>query len=149
MPALQWAAVDAMPTIFYRLLADLIVAVHFAYVSFVIVALMAILLGIALRWSWVRNFWFRAIHLLMIGVVVFESLGGIRCPLTTWEKDLRRLAGETVQQGTFIGRWSSWLLFHDEIPPWMLEISYCCFGIAVLCVWLLAPPRWPWKKRAR
>lgn len=131
----------------YRLLADLIVAVHFAYVAFVIVALAVILVGIALRWSWVRNFWFRAIHLLMIAVVVFESLGKIECPLTTWEFRLRELAGETPEEGTFIGRWAHWLLFYN-IPPRVLTICYCCFGLAVLCVWLLAPPRWPWKKRA-
>jgi hypothetical protein len=141
-------AVNAMSPIIYRLLADLIVAVHFVYVSFVVVALALIVVGVVLRWSWVRNFWFRAIHLLMIGVVVFESLGGVVCPLTTWEFELRELAGETPEAGTFIGRWTHWLLFYD-IPPWVLEISYCCFGLAVLCVWLLAPPRWPWKRPAK
>ncbi len=65
-----------------KLLADLIVVFHAAYVSFVVFGLVAILIGAALRWEWVRNFWFRASHLTMIGIVVLEALFGITCPLT-------------------------------------------------------------------
>jgi hypothetical protein len=137
-----------MSTVFYRRLADLVVAVHFAYVAFAIFALLAIVVGIALRRSWARNFWFRTVHMLMIAVVVLESLVGIVCPFTTWEDRLRELAGETVQEGSFIGRWTHWLLFY-EIPPWVLTTCYCSFGLAVLCVWLIAPPRWPWKRQAK
>ena len=54
----------------------------------------AILAGVCLRWSWVRNFWFRAIHLLLIGIVVVESLCSINCPLTDWENRLREASGE-------------------------------------------------------
>ena len=43
----------------YRFLADAVLAVHFAYVAFVVLGMAAILLGIALGWRWVRNFWFR------------------------------------------------------------------------------------------
>ena len=50
-----------------RVLADVIVVLHAAYVSFVVFGLAAILLGIVFRWSWVRNVWFRAIHLIAIG----------------------------------------------------------------------------------
>ena len=66
--------------------------------------LVAILLGGWRKWRWVRNFWFRLLHFLMIAVVVVESLVGIVCPLTDWEDALREKAGETVEQGTFIGR---------------------------------------------
>jgi hypothetical protein len=141
------AVVDAMSNAVYRFLADLIVVVHFAYVAFVVLGLVVILLGIVRRWSWVRNFWLRALHLLLIGVVVFESVCGIVCPLTEWEDKLRELAGETVESGTFIGRWAHELLFLD-LPPLSIvfTISYCIFGLVVLCTWFLAPPRWPWKK---
>ena len=48
----------------YRLLADLIVAIHAAYVAFVVVGLLLILLGVACGWQWVRNWWFRIAHRL-------------------------------------------------------------------------------------
>jgi hypothetical protein len=133
----------------YRLLADLIVAFHFAYVAFVVLGLPLIMLGIPLHWSWVRNFWFRVLHLIMIGVVVLESLCGIVCPLTDWEDVLREKAGETIEAGTFIGRLAHRLLFFD-IPQGspVFPICYCLFGLAVLCVWIVAPPRWPWKRSA-
>ena len=68
-----------------RVLADVIVVFHAAYVSFVVFGLVAILLGVVFRWNWVRNFWFRSIHLIAIGIVVGEALVGVPCPLTVWE----------------------------------------------------------------
>ena len=130
---------------FYRLLADVIVVLHFAYVAFVVGGLAAIVLGIAMRWAWVRNFWFRAIHLAMIGVVVVESLWGILCPLTEWEDRLRELSGAPNEPGTFLGRWARDLLFVD-LPPSALTPWYCLFGLAVLLTWIFAPPRRPWRK---
>ena len=72
-----------------RLLADLVVVAHAAYVSFVVLGLVAILAGVAFGWKWVRNPWFRWIHISMIGIVVAEALAGIPCPLTVWERQLR------------------------------------------------------------
>ena len=133
----------------YRLLADVILVLHFAYVAFVVGGLAAILLGIGLRWQWVRNFWFRAVHLAMIGIVVLESLCGILCPLTDWEDRLRELGGAPNEPGTsFIGRWAHDLLFVD-LPASALVPYYCLFGLAVALTWILAPPRWPWRKKNR
>ncbi len=132
----------------YGVLADAIVAVHFAYVAVVVGGMAAILLGIVRRWSWVRNFWFRTVHLLMIAVVAFESLLGITCPLTDWEDSLREASGSPIEHGSFIGRWAHDLLFID-VPPWTMTVCYVAFGLAVLSVFLLAPPRWPRRRRER
>ena len=126
----------------YRLAADAIAVLHFAWVAFVVVGLVLILLGVALRWRWVRNFWFRAIHLLMIGIVVVEALGGVICPLTTWEREWRTLGGEDGQPGSFVGRLINRLLFHD-LPEWVFRVLHCLFGAAVLATFILAPPQWP------
>jgi hypothetical protein len=134
---------------FYRFLADLVVAVHFTYVAFVVVGMAAILLGIAFRWSWVRNFWFRTIHLLLIGIVAVESIFGIVCPLTTWEDSLRETGGDVREDGSFIGRWAHDLLFVDA-PPWVLTTCYILFGLAVLATFIFAPPRRPrWMRKSK
>jgi hypothetical protein len=135
----------------YRLLADLIVVVHLAYVTFVAGGLLLILVGIGLHWSWIRNFWFRGGHLLAIGIVVFESLTGIVCPLTEWEAQFRELGGEEGDPGSFVGRLVHHLMFF-HCPEGVLTICYCLFGLAVVAALILAPPRRPrrWKgRRAR
>jgi hypothetical protein len=125
--------------VFYRFLADAVLVLHFAYVAFVVWGMAAILAGIAFHWRWVRNFWFRTVHFLMIVVVAAESLLGILCPLTEWEDRLRELGGEASGPGSFIGRWIERLLFVDA-PPYVLAACYCAFGLAVLLAMIVAPP---------
>ena len=69
---------------FYSFLADVVVGLHVAYVGFVVVGLLLILVGLLLRWSWVRNPSFRILHLLAIVTVGLEAICGIDCPLTVW-----------------------------------------------------------------
>ncbi len=125
----------------YAYLADLIVAVHVAYVSFVVVGQLFILLGLALRWGWVRNLWFRLAHLLAIVVVGLEAVCGIACPLTVWEDDLRRLAGQQVAEGSFLGRWLHNAIFFD-FEPWVFNLAHIAFALLVLATFVWAPPRW-------
>lgn len=130
----------------YRLMADLVVVVHFAYVAFVIVGLLLTLAGAVLRWRWVRNFWFRVIHLAMIGVVVAEAWCGIICPLTTWENRLRVLAGQASYRGGFIANLLHDLMFF-QAEPWVFTLCYSLFGLAVLAAFLFAPPQLPARLR--
>jgi hypothetical protein len=132
----------------YRMLADVVVTIHLALVGFIVMGMAAILLGIVLKWRWVRNFWFRTIHLAMIAVVVEKAILSVSCPLTDWENQLREMAGETVREGTFIGRMLHGVLFWD-VSSGTLTIVYYLFGLAVLVVFFFAPPRWPWKKECQ
>jgi hypothetical protein len=126
----------------YQLLADLIVVLHAGYVGFVVLGVPAILFGAWRGYGWARNFWFRAVHLLMIGIVALEALFGILCPLTDWEDQLRELAGQEVQEGTFIGRWAHELIFVD-VSPSMLTVCYCLFAAVVIAMFVMIPPRRP------
>jgi hypothetical protein len=130
-----------------RILADLIVLLHAAYASFIVVGLALILAGVVFRWSWVRNFWFRAIHLTAIGFVVAEEFIGMTCPLTDWEKQLRTAAGQASYPGEFLGYWAHRLLFGIQPAPWVFTVVYIVFGLGVLAAFVLAPPRWPGKTR--
>jgi hypothetical protein len=121
-------------------LADLIVVFHVTYVCFILFGLAAILLGVMFLWNWVRNAWFRAIHLITIAIVVGESLVGMRCPLTVWEAQLRKMAGQTVHAGDFLGRWAHQLCFF-RANRWVFTLIYTLFGMAVLAAFFLAPPR--------
>jgi hypothetical protein len=130
----------------YGLLADALVVFHAALVAFVVLGLIVVLLGRALDWQWVRNFYFRAIHAVVIGVVVAESVFGVPCPFTVWEYQLRLAAGQTADPTSFIGRCVHRLLFYD-FPEWVFTTGYCLFGAIVLATFIFVPPRWPGRRR--
>jgi hypothetical protein len=132
----------------YNLLADIVVVIHAAYATFVVLGLLAILFGYLLRWNWVRNFWFRAAHLLAISIVVFQQLFNVDCPLTTLEKHFTVKAGLEPYPRSFVGECVHNLLIYDA-PRWVFTILYCFFGAVVLATFFLVPPRWPrWKRKA-
>jgi hypothetical protein len=136
-----------MPS-FYRLAADVMVVVHLAFVAFVALGQVAILVGVVRGWPWVCGRKFRVLHLLAIAVVVVQSLLGTTCPLTIWEKQLRRLGGQEAYPGDFLARWAHDLLFFDA-EPWVFTLIYTLFGLLVLLTFLFAPPVWrPGLKRS-
>ncbi len=124
----------------YRLAADLLLGLHVAFVLFVVVGLLLILAGGANGWRWVRNPWFRLIHLLAIIVVALQAWLGRICPLTTWEMALRAKAGDATYSGDFIGHWLQRLLYIDA-PFWLFVAGYSIFGLLVVVCWFWIPPR--------
>lgn len=135
---------------FYTALADAIVAFHGCYVGFVVVGQLLIMIGLACRWQWVRNPWFRWLHLLAILVVAVEASVSFQCPLTTWERNLRELAGEETSKMSFVGRLFNSILFYDidEDCEAIFSKFHMGFGVLVLLTFLLFPPRFRRAKAA-
>lgn len=117
------------------LLADFILIVHFAFVSFVVGGLALVWIGAAAGWVWVRNFWFRAAHLAAIVFVAGEALLGIWCPLTIWEDALRNVHEEK----SFVARWIHRMLFYD-FPGWVFTSAYVVFALVVAATWYFVRP---------
>jgi hypothetical protein len=121
--------------------ANAILLLHVLFVAFVVLGLVAILLGKGLSWSWVRNPWFRWGHLAAIGVVVLQSWFGVICPLTTFEMALRgQGGGEGVYSGSFIRHWLEAILYY-RAPPWVFVMVYTLFGALVVGSWYWVRPR--------
>ena len=129
-----------MTLIAYRVLADLILFLHSAFVVFVVTGLVLVLLGGMRGWRWVRNPWFRLVHLLAIGVVVAQAWLGVLCPLTTLEMSLRARAGAAVYPGSFIAHWLESTLYY-RAPAWVFIVCYTVFGFLVAASWYAVPPR--------
>lgn len=117
-------------------LADLILLIHCAFVVFVTGGLLLIWIGVACRWRWVRDFWFRVAHLAAISFVALEALFGMACPLTVWEDALRGNPGET----SFIARWLHRALYYS-FPEWVFTIAYLLFALIVAATWYFVRPR--------
>jgi Protein of Unknown function (DUF2784) len=124
----------------YDALADLVVTIHAAYVGFVVLGFMAIVLGSAMGWRWVRNLYFRVAHLAAILLVCLEALTGVSCPLTTLENRLRVLGRGRPYAGAFVGHLLDRLVFYN-FPQWLFTIIYLSFGALVVLTFILVPPR--------
>ena len=129
-----------MGTQWLLVLADLLLILHTLLVAFVILGLVATFAGHFVGWRWVRNFWFRLSHLIVIGIVVLQSWLGVLCPLTDWEMALRAKAGEAGYEGSFIQHWLQSILYYSA-PAWVFILVYTVFGALVLASWFPVRPR--------
>ena len=108
----------------YRLLADLILILHF---SFVLFAIFGGLLVLRWRWMW-------KLHLpALVWSFLVQYFIWI-CPLTDWENYFRRLGGEAGYEGGFIEYFISAILYPGIITPQihlLLAISLVVFNLLV------------------
>jgi len=117
------------------LLADIILIIHFLYVLFVVGSLPIIWLGAWLKLAFVRNRWFRYLHLAAILFVVAESLIGVICPLTAWENTLRQIETDN----SFIQQWLHQIIFYT-LPEGVLTMAYIVFAGLVAVTFKWVPP---------
>jgi hypothetical protein len=118
------------------LLADSLLVLHFLIAGFIVLGLILVWLGAFAGWRWIRNPWFRYLHLAAIAFVAAEALLGYACPLTVWEDLLRGGA----RPETFVGRWVARLLYYSA-PEWVFTAAYCAWTAASLATLSLVPPR--------
>ena len=119
--------------------ADLIAIIHLGYVVFVILGFILILAGIFLKWKWIRNLWFRIIHLgAMVGVAL-EAILGINCPLTVLEFSLRHGVSPSDRRVSFVGELIDSILYYGA-PAWLFTIIYVGFALLVAITFVMAPP---------
>ena len=116
--------------------ADALLVLHFAIVLFIVGGLILTWAGVALGWGWIRNPWFRYLHLGAIAFVAIEALLGVACPLTVWEDMLRG----GVRAESFVGRWVERLLYY-RAPEWVFTAAYVAWTAATLVTLRLVPPR--------
>ena len=116
--------------------ADLLLVLHFAIVVFIVGGLILTWIGAWLAWAWVRNPWFRYLHLGAIAFVALEAIIGMTCPLTVLEDLLR--GGARAE--SFVGRWVRHFLFY-RAPEWVFTVLYVAWMAATLATLRLVPPR--------
>ncbi len=116
--------------------ADAVLVLHFLVAGFVVLGLIAVWIGTLAGWAWIRDPWFRYLHLAAIAFVALEALAGMMCPLTLWEDALRGGA----RPGSFVGRWIYRLLYYDA-PEWLFSLLYLLWAAATLVTLRIVPPR--------
>lgn len=119
----------------YRLLADLTVAVHFAFLFFVVAG------GFLAR----RHRWLAIPHLLAAGWGVYlETTPGLTCPLTPLENAFALRAGEAGYRESFIEHYLVPIIYPEGLTPVTQR------GLAALVVVTnVAVYAWPRRRRGK
>ena len=112
-------------------------AAHLAVILFNVFGLIAIPLGAARGWAWVRIRWWRALHVAALGIVALQALLGRACFLTVWQSEL---AGGGQAPAPLVMRWINQLIFWP-LPIWAFALLYLAVFGSVLALWRLVPPR--------
>jgi hypothetical protein len=113
----------------YRLLTDLTVVVHFAFLLFV--------LGGGVMVPYCRRLW--PFHLLAVAWAVYvEAMPGVICPLTPLENALAARAGLAGYKGSFIEHYLVPIIYPDGLtPPLQLSLALVVvFVNAVAYMWV-------------
>ncbi len=120
-------------------LADLIVIVHFLYLIFTVLGELLVITGGFLHWKWVKKRGVRIPHLIAVLLVAMEAFAGLLCPLTSLEYNLRKSAGQPVDESmSFAARLIHKIIFYD-LPDRFFIFLYAGFGALVILTMLFVP----------
>ena len=119
-----------------RLLADLVMVVHFGFLVFVA-------LGGFVAWRWPR--WIAA-HLLAVGWGVITVAFHVTCPLTYVENYFHRRAGEPeLGSAGFIDQYLENVVYPEHYTP----LIWTAVGVVVVFSWIGAYRRAAVKRSGR
>ncbi|MDP2943679.1 MAG: DUF2784 domain-containing protein [Candidatus Omnitrophota bacterium] len=123
----------------YKILADIIVVMHFAWILFMLVGFI-----LTIKCFWWKGFFdkwlFRTIHLF--GIIYVSSLAVLRqyCPLTILENNLRaRYDPSLVYPGSFMVHYIEKLVYPD-INPLIIQIPTTFITVFTVVVFIIRPP---------
>jgi Protein of Unknown function (DUF2784) len=117
----------------YRALADIVVALHLAFVLFVA-------LGGFLALKWLRAAWFHIPAALWGALIEFA---GWECPLTPLENWLRRLGGEAGYQTSFIERYLLPVIYPAAVTRSLhIALGFLVLGVNLAIYWMI------WRRQA-
>jgi len=105
----------------YRVLADLVVLAHIAFVAFVVLGGLLVLWRTRIAWLHVP---------VALYAAAIEIVGWV-CPLTPLENRFRALAGEAGYEGGFIEHYAGLILYPAN---WHAIKAYLAAGVIIINV---------------
>ena len=122
-----------------RATASAVLYLHFAVVVFNVFWIVAIPLGAWRGWNFVRSFWWRGAHVIVLGLVAIQAAVGALCFLTVWQSALLRAAGGAADEPSSIETIVTRLIFWP-LPLWAFVVIYIAAFAYTLAMWWLVPP---------
>ena len=121
---------------FWRMAADALVVIHLGFILFV-------MLGGLLLLRWPSLIW---LHVPAVAWGVIVECLHLGCPLTPWENQLRRMAGQAGYEGGFIEHYLIPLIYPAGLTP-QIQIGLGAIVVLVnlaVYTWLI----WRWRNKA-
>lgn len=118
-------------------LGEMVLAAHLVVIAFNLFGLVAIPLGAALGWSWVRIPWWRLLHLASLAVVALQAVLGRACFLTLWQD---ALTGAGRAAPPLIMRWVNSVIYWP-LPMWVFTAAYLAIFAYTAALWRWVPPQ--------
>lgn len=118
------------------ILAQAILVLHLAIIAFNVLGLIAIPLGAALHWRWVRIRWWRALHVASWALVAAQAALGRACFLTLFQDELTGSGARPP----LIERWVESVIYWP-LPIWVFGAIYLVLFAAAIALWWAVPTR--------
>lgn len=110
------------------MLARLTLYIHFLVVAFNVGGLVVVALGKVLSWTFVRIFWWRALHAFSMALVALQAAFGRHCFLTLIESAFERTA-DSPRELFWLDEWISFAVYWPL--PLSVFVPLYLFGLAV------------------
>lgn len=117
------------------ILGQAVLAAHLGVIAFNLFGLIAIPLGAALGWDWVRIRWWRVLHLASLAAVAAQAGLGRACFLTIWQDSLTG----SGHADPLIMRWVNSVIYWP-LPIWAFTAAYLAVFAYVLALWWWVRP---------
>ena len=124
---------------FYRVMADIFMVIHFAWILFMLLGL-ALTVRAFFRPGFFDRWLFRTIHL--VGIMFVAALEALKayCPLTLWENALRRHYDPSHEYpGSFIIGYLEHLIY-PNVSPAVVMVPTVLIALFILAVFIIKPP---------
>ena len=117
------------------LFSEIVLLFHFCIFLFMVLSFFLIPLGYNQKWEWVKNRYYRLIHLILMGIIFIETILGFMCPLTILENFLRnniRINNKITQIIHQIMYW--------DLPTYQFIILYLLSLLYLIFLWFFFKP---------
>ncbi len=117
------------------LFSEIVLLFHFSIFLFIILSFILIPLGYHKKWKWVKNKYYRLIHLILMGIIFIETILGFMCPLTILENFLRN----DIEINNKITQIIHQVMYWD-LPTYQFIILYLLSLLYLIFLWFFFKP---------
>ena len=115
--------------------SKIVLLFHFSIFLFITISFILIPLGYYKKWKWVKNKYFRLIHLILMGIIFIETILGFMCPLTILENFLRN----NIEINNKITQIIHQIMYWD-LPTYQFIILYLFSLLYLIFLWIFFKP---------